>query len=81
MSEQENRYVDHFELGRRITAAREAKKLTKADVAKAIDVSDVSIYHWESGKNTDIGWKKLVRLADFLELPLVPLLTINRDLQ
>jgi transcriptional regulator with XRE-family HTH domain len=55
-------------VGANITAARVAKGWNKATLGRASGVSDVAISYYERGSIKDIGYRKLVRLAEALEV-------------
>ncbi|MCL7938845.1 helix-turn-helix domain-containing protein [Halomonas sp. ATCH28] len=50
-------------LATRILQLREAAGLTKADLARCIGVSDVTIGYWETGNIKQIGHERLLTLA------------------
>ena len=61
-------------LGARIKQLRLQAELNKAELARKIGVSDVTISYWESGAIKQIGHERLVALADALECSLATLL-------
>jgi len=61
-------------LGTRIKELRLRAKLNKAELARKIGVSDVTISYWESGAIKQIGHERLVALADTLTCSLSTLL-------
>lgn len=63
-----NRYVPAEELGKRITTLRNELGISKAGLARIIDVSDVTISYWEAGRVDAMSWRKLVALADTLNV-------------
>lgn len=65
-----NRYVSAAELGRRIKRHRKDQGISKAGLARIIDVSDVTIAYWEAGTVDAMNWRNLVALADTLGVPL-----------
>ena len=62
------------EIGVQIAAARKARKLKLMDLAAKAGVNRTTIYLLESGRATEIGYSKLVRIlvAVGLELRLAP---------
>lgn len=61
-------------LGARIKELRLRAELNKAELAREIGVSDVTISYWESGAIKQIGHERLVALADALNCSLSTLL-------
>lgn len=61
-------------LGARIKELRLRAGLNKAELARRIGVSDVTISYWESGAIKQIGHERLVALADALTCSLSTLL-------
>ncbi|MFP4137184.1 MAG: helix-turn-helix domain-containing protein [Halomonas sp.] len=61
-------------LGQRIKALRLEAQFNKAELARRVGVSDVTISYWESGSIKQIGHERLVALARALECPLSRLL-------
>ncbi|MGM0614849.1 MAG: helix-turn-helix domain-containing protein [Pseudomonadota bacterium] len=64
-------------LGARIKELRLRAGLNKAELARRIGVSDVTISYWESGAIKQIGHERLVALADALTCSLSTLLEGN----
>ena len=64
-------------LGARIKKLRLKAGLNKAELARRISVSDVTISYWESGAIKQIGHERLVALADALSCSLSTLLEGN----
>ena len=62
--------VNDFDLKKTIAANityyREQAGFSKADIAKALDVSQASVSHWESGANS-IDINRLFQLCQFLK--------------
>lgn len=59
-----------FEIGRQIRQARKQRRLSQADLAQALGMSRTTIGQIESGTVQEIGVRKLIRVADHLELEL-----------
>ena len=57
-----------FEIGRQIQLARKSRKITQAEVGKALGMSRSTIGQIEKGTVQDIGVRKLIRLLEFLGL-------------
>jgi len=55
-------------LGDTIREHRERLLISKAELARRVGVSDVSVLYWESGKIEEIGHNNLIRLARALGL-------------
>lgn len=58
---------DTAEIGRRLKALREAKKLSRAAVAKKLGVTEQSLKNWENGKTTPLP-DRLEDLASLYEV-------------
>jgi transcriptional regulator with XRE-family HTH domain len=59
-----------FEIGRQIQLARKSRKITQAELGKALGMSRSTIGQIEKGTVQDIGVRKLIRLLEFLGLEL-----------
>ena len=59
-----------FEIGRQIQLARKSRKITQAEVGKALGMSRTTIGQIENGTIQDIGVRKLIRLLEYLGLEL-----------
>ncbi|MBN1103298.1 MAG: helix-turn-helix transcriptional regulator [Deltaproteobacteria bacterium] len=57
-----------FEIGRRIRQARKGRKITQAELGKALGMSRTTIGQIEKGTVQDIGVRKLIRVLEFLGL-------------
>ena len=57
-----------FKIGRQIQLARKSRKLTQAELGKALGMSRTTIGQIEKGTVQDIGVRKLIRLLEFLGL-------------
>jgi len=57
-----------FEIGRQIQLARKSRKITQAELAKALGMSRTTIGQIERGTVQDIGVRKLIRLLEYLGL-------------
>lgn len=64
------------EWGRRITAARQAKKWTQKYLAATAGVSYGAVAHWESGQSRP-GMNQAFQLAELLEVDLEQLFPMN----
>jgi transcriptional regulator with XRE-family HTH domain len=53
-------------VGDRVRACREAKRLKKADVARALKVSQAAVGDWESGKTNSPTGENLLNMRDAL---------------
>lgn len=60
--------------GERIKELRKAEGMSKADLARLIDVSDVAVSYWESGRIKSINSENLLKLAAFFEVTVSELL-------
>ncbi|MEW6665542.1 MAG: helix-turn-helix transcriptional regulator [Thermodesulfobacteriota bacterium] len=59
-----------FEIGRQVQVARKSRKITQAELGKALGMSRTTIGQIEKGTVQDIGVRKLVRLLEYLGLEL-----------
>ena len=59
-----------FAIGKQIREARKSRKITQADLAKAIGMSRTTIGQIEKGTVQEIGVRKLIRVLEFLGLEL-----------
>jgi transcriptional regulator with XRE-family HTH domain len=57
-----------FEIGGQIQEPRKRRKITQAELGKALGVSRTTIGQIEKGPVRDIGVRKLIRLLEFLGL-------------
>jgi transcriptional regulator with XRE-family HTH domain len=57
-----------FDIGRQIKLARKSRKITQAELAKALGMSRATIGQIERGTVQDIGVRKLIRLLEYLGL-------------
>ena len=57
-----------FEIGRKIHQTRKSRKITQADLGKALGMSRTTIGQIEKGTVQEIGVRKLIRLLEFLGL-------------
>ncbi|MBN1849869.1 MAG: helix-turn-helix transcriptional regulator [Deltaproteobacteria bacterium] len=59
-----------FQIGEQIRQARKARRLTQAEVAKALGMSRTTIGQIENGTIQEIGVRKLIRVLEYLGLEL-----------
>lgn len=59
-----------FDLGKQIQQARKSRKVSQAEVAKALGMSRTTIGQIENGTVQEIGVRKLIRVLEFLGLEL-----------
>ncbi|MBA4416720.1 MAG: transcriptional regulator [Syntrophus sp. (in: bacteria)] len=59
-----------FEIGRAIREARKKRKVSQAELGKAVGMSRTTIGQIENGTVQEIGARKLIRLLESLELEL-----------
>jgi len=57
-----------FEIGRQIRRERKSRKITQAELGKALGMSRTTIGQIEGGTVQDIGVRKLIRVLQFLGL-------------
>ena len=69
--------IDYTAIGRRISFARKAKKITQAKLAELLEVSNTYIGKVESGK-TKISLPRLYQIADILETDISVLVSDGR---
>jgi len=59
-----------FEIGENIRQTRNSRKITQAEIAKALGMSRTTIGQIENGTVQEIGVRKLIRVLEFLGLEL-----------
>jgi len=59
-----------FDIGKQIQQARKSRKVSQAEVAKALGMSRTTIGQIENGTVQEIGVRKLIRVLEFLGLEL-----------
>jgi transcriptional regulator with XRE-family HTH domain len=59
-----------FEIGEEIREARKSRKISQAELAKALGMSRTTIGQIENGSVQEIGVRKLIRILEFLGLEL-----------
>jgi len=59
-----------FAIGKEIRKARRGRKLSQAELARALGMSRTTIGQIENGTVQDIGGRKLMRILEFLGLEL-----------
>ena len=59
-----------FEIGEKIREARRSRKISQAELAKALGMSRTTIGQIENGSVQEIGVRKLIRILEFLGLEL-----------
>jgi transcriptional regulator with XRE-family HTH domain len=59
-----------FDIGNHIRRARKSRKITQAELAKALGMSRTTIGQMENGTVPEIGIRKLVRILEYLGLEL-----------
>lgn len=59
-----------FEIGENIRLTRKSRKITQAEMAKALGMSRTTIGQIENGTVQEIGVRKLIRVLEFLGLEL-----------
>lgn len=59
-----------FEIGKQIRNARKKRKISQADLAKALGMSRTTIGQIENGSVQEIGVRKLIRMLEYLGLEL-----------
>ncbi len=57
-----------IEIGRQVRQARKSRKITQAELGKALGMSRTTIGQIESGTVQDIGVRKIIRLLEYLGL-------------
>ena len=65
-------------LSERMKILRNERNLSMADIAKALDISNVSVFQWESTKSLPTS-DKLLALAEYYNVPLDYL--VGRDVK
>ncbi len=66
-------YIEHimfFAIGEQIRKARKSRKITQAELAKALGMSRATIGQIENGTIQEIGVRKLIRVLEFVGLEL-----------
>lgn len=59
-----------FDIGQKIRQARKEKRLTQAEVAKAVGIGRMTLSQIENGTIQEIGIRKVIRLLEYLGLDL-----------
>ncbi|MGI6385999.1 MAG: helix-turn-helix domain-containing protein [Desulfomonilia bacterium] len=59
-----------FVIGEQIRKARKSRKITQAELAKALGMSRATIGQIENGTIQEIGVRKLIRVLEFVGLEL-----------
>ncbi len=59
-----------FAIGEQIRKARKSRKITQAELAKALGMSRTTIGQIENGTIQEIGVRKLIRVLEFVGLEL-----------
>jgi transcriptional regulator with XRE-family HTH domain len=59
-----------FDIGKQIHKARKSRKVSQAEMAKALGMSRTTIGQIENGSVQEIGVRKLIRILEFLGLEL-----------
>ncbi len=59
-----------FNIGKKIRESRKRRKVSQAELAKALGMSRTTIGQIENGIVKEIGVRKLIRVLEFLELEL-----------
>lgn len=59
-----------FDIGKQIRQVRKSRKISQAEIAKALGMSRTTIGQIENGSVQEIGVRKLIRLLEFLGLEL-----------
>jgi transcriptional regulator with XRE-family HTH domain len=59
-----------FSIGKHIRAVRKSRKISQAELGKALGLSRTTIGQIENGTVQEIGIRKLIRLLDYLGLEL-----------
>ena len=59
-----------FDIGKQIRQARKSRKISQAELPKALGMSRTTIGQIENGTVQEIGVRKLIRVLEFLGLEL-----------
>ena len=59
-----------FSIGKKIREVRKSRKVSQAELAKALGMSRTTIGQIENGNIKEIGVRKLIRVLEFLGLEL-----------
>ena len=59
-----------FDIGEQIKQARKSRKVSQAELAKALGMSRTTIGQIENGSIQELGVRKLIRVLEFLGLEL-----------
>lgn len=59
-----------FDIGKQIRNVRKSRKISQAELAKALGMSRTTIGQIENGAVREIGVRKLIRVLEFLGLEL-----------
>lgn len=58
--------MDFKEFGKELAMLRKKKKISQNELAEDLNISRATISSFESGSSVDIGFKKVLQIADYL---------------
>jgi transcriptional regulator with XRE-family HTH domain len=58
--------VDFLEFGQALAKLRKEKKISQKKLCEDIYISRATLSSFENGKSVDIGFKKVLQIADYL---------------
>lgn len=58
--------VDFLEFGKAIATLRKEKKISQTELCRDIYISRATLSNFENGNSVDIGFKKVLQIADYL---------------
>ena len=59
--------MDFYELAKELALVRKNKNISQQIISKDLSISRATISNFESGASSDIGLKKVLQIADYLE--------------
>ncbi|MEA3383852.1 MAG: helix-turn-helix transcriptional regulator, partial [Campylobacterota bacterium] len=58
--------MDFTEFGKTISSLRKQKKISQSLMSKNLNISRATLSSFENGNHVDIGFKKVIQIADYL---------------
>jgi len=58
--------MDYNEFGKLLTKLRKSKNISQSTLAKDLHISRATISNFENGSSSDIGFKKVLQIFDYL---------------
>lgn len=58
--------MDFYKVGKELAFLRKSKNISQQTLAKDLNISRATISNFESGTSSDIGFKKVLQIIDYL---------------